>query len=129
MRQAFTQNADLTPFTALPNRTSLTAGLSGSAVPSCGADTPAAQNPLAAPAPTGAVPADKKEVAAKWQDWKSHQPFAGPNGRPDSANLEQMNRFSWYEAHDWKTPYPGEDKIFTPEDVPGAYLPPSETDD
>jgi YVTN family beta-propeller protein len=126
MRAAFTQNPDLTPFTALPNRTSLTAGLS--ALPSCGADVPAAQNPLAAPAPTGMVPADKKEIAEKWQAWKSHQPFTGPSARADSANPEQMNHFSWYEAHDWKTPYPGEDKIFAPEDVPGAYIPPAESD-
>jgi YVTN family beta-propeller protein len=126
MRQAFTQNPDLTPFTALPNRTSLTGGLS--TLPPCGADVPAAQNPLAAAAPTGAVPADKKEIAAKWQAWKSHQPFTGPNSRADSANPEQMNHFSWYEAHDWKTPYPGEDKIFAPEDVPGAYIPPADSD-
>src|SRR5262249_58319916 len=39
MRRAFTQNADFTPFTALPNRTSLTAGLK--TLPACGPDTPA----------------------------------------------------------------------------------------
>src|SRR5262249_43943290 len=86
MRQAFTQNADLTPFTALQNRTALTAGLSTANLPPCGADVPAAQNPLAAPAPTGTVPADKKDVASKWQTWKSQQRFTGPNAKADSAN-------------------------------------------
>ena len=43
MRAAFTQKADYTPFTALPNRTSLTAGLA--TLPPCGADTPAPQDP------------------------------------------------------------------------------------
>jgi hypothetical protein len=58
---ALTQNADLTPFTALPNRTSLTAGLK--TPPACGLDTPAPQNPNAAAAPSAIVPADKQEEA------------------------------------------------------------------
>jgi hypothetical protein len=117
------QNPDFTPFTALPNRTSLTAGLS--TLPACGADVPAAQNPLVAAAPTGKVPADKTVVASMWQAWKSKQRFTGPTAKADSANPQQMNHFSWYEAHDWATPYPGENQIFTPENVPGAYLPAS----
>jgi YVTN family beta-propeller protein len=126
MRGAFTQHADNTPFTALPNRTSLTAGLG--TLPPCGPDTPAAQNPAAAPAPTGAVPADKQAVAAKWNDWRSHQQFTGPTAKADSANPAQMNHFSWYEAHNWTVPYPGEDQIFAPADVPGAVIPAADHD-
>ncbi|MFE7328473.1 alkaline phosphatase family protein [Streptomyces sp. NPDC057565] len=126
MRGAFTQNADFTPFTALPNRTSLTDGLK--TPPACGLDTPAPQNPSAAPAPSAKVPADKQAVAAKWDNWKSHQRATGPNALLDFANPAQMNHFTWYETHEWKKPYPGEDKIFAPEDVPGAYIPSSEND-
>jgi YVTN family beta-propeller protein len=126
MRGAFTQNADLTPFTALPNRTSLTAGLK--TPPACGLDTPAPQNPLAAAAPSATVPADKQEVAAKWEGWKSQQRLTGPDATPDFANPAQMNHFTWYQTHEWTKPYPGEDKIFAPEDVPGAYIPSSESD-
>ncbi|MEU5725618.1 hypothetical protein [Micromonospora sp. NPDC047738] len=126
MRGAFTQNADFTPFTAVPNRTSLTAGLA--TPPACGVDTPAQQNPLAAAAPSATVPADKQQVAAQWDEWKSHQRLTGPDAKPDFANPAQMNHFTWYQAHDWKRPYPGEDKIFAPEDVPGAYIPSSESD-
>jgi YVTN family beta-propeller protein len=126
MRAAFTQNADLTPFTAVPNRTSLTLGLA--TPPACGVDTPAAQNPLAAPAPSATVPADKKQVAAQWDEWKSHQRLTGPDAKADFANPAQMDHFTWYQAHDWKKPYPGEDKIFAPEDVPGGYLPPADAD-
>ncbi|WP_446219484.1 alkaline phosphatase family protein [Micromonospora sp. IBHARD004] len=126
MRVAFTQNADFTPFTALPNRTSLTAGLK--TPPACGLDTPAPQNPNAAAAPSGKVPADKQRVAAQWDEWKSHQRLTGPDAKPDFANPAQMNHFTWYETHEWTKPYPGEDKIFAPEDVPGAYLPSSESD-
>ncbi|MBM0224160.1 MULTISPECIES: alkaline phosphatase family protein [Micromonospora] len=126
MRGAFTHNADFTPFTALPNRTSLTAGLK--TPPACGLDTPAPQNPSAAAAPSAKVPADKQEVAAKWEDWKSQQRLTGPDAKPDFANPAQMNHFTWYQTHEWTKPYPGEDKIFAPEDVPGAYIPSSESD-
>ncbi|MEU6275389.1 bifunctional YncE family protein/alkaline phosphatase family protein [Streptomyces populi] len=126
MRAAFTRHPDFTPFTALPNRTSLTDGLK--TPPSCGLDTPAPQNPAAAPVPSAKVPADKKALAAKWDTWKSHQRLTGPNAVPDFANPAQMNHFTWYQAHGWTEPYPGEHKLFEPRDVPGAYLPSSESD-
>ncbi|MFF0850860.1 alkaline phosphatase family protein [Streptomyces sp. NPDC003280] len=126
MRGAFTQKADLTPFTALPNRTSLTGGLK--TPPACGTDTPAPQNPAAAPAPTAKVPADKRSLAAQWDRWKSKQRLTGPHAVPDYANPAQMNHFTWYETHNWKKPYPGESKIFAPDDVPGAYIPSAESD-
>jgi YVTN family beta-propeller protein len=126
MRAAFTQNPNVTPFTALPNRTSLTAGLK--TPPACGLDTPAPQDPNAAPAPSARVPADKQQVAAKWDAWKSQQRLTGPDAKPDFANPAQMNHFTWYQTHDWTKPYPGEDKIFAPENVPGAYIPSPESD-
>ncbi|MGW1255152.1 alkaline phosphatase family protein [Streptomyces sp. NPDC002513] len=124
---AFTRHADNTPFTAVPNRTSLTLGVSPQ--PSCGADTPAPQNAKAAPAPTSAkVPAAEQHVAAQWKGWESHQRLTGPNAVPDYANPAQMNHFTWYETHNWTKPYPGESKIYAPNDVPGAYIPSSESD-
>ncbi|MFF1899806.1 alkaline phosphatase family protein [Streptomyces sp. NPDC058206] len=127
MRGAFTKHANNTPFTALPNRTSLTLGLSTQ--PSCGADTPAPQNAKAAPAPTSAkVPADKQALATQWDTWKSHQRLTGPNAVPDFAPPAQMNHFTWYQTYNWTKPYPGESKIFAPKDVPGAYIPSSEND-
>jgi hypothetical protein len=124
MATAFTTKPDYTPFKSVPNRTSLTAGLS--TLPSCGADVPAAQNPNAAPAPKATVPADQQAVAAKWDAWKSQQRLTGPNARADFANPAQMNHFDWYQAHDWSTPYPGESKILAPADVPGATIPAAE---
>ncbi|MEV6022601.1 bifunctional YncE family protein/alkaline phosphatase family protein [Streptomyces sp. NPDC052036] len=124
---AFTGRADNTPFTAVPNRTSLTLGVSPQ--PSCGADTPAPQDAKAAPAPTSAkVPAAEQKVAAQWKAWESHQRLTGPNAVPDYANPAQMNRFTWYQTHNWTRPYPGESKIYAPNDVPGAYIPSSESD-
>ncbi|WP_028808226.1 bifunctional YncE family protein/alkaline phosphatase family protein [Streptomyces canus] len=127
MYGAFTAKADTTPFTAVPNRTSLTLGVSPT--PSCGADTPAAQDADAAPAPTSAaVPQAKRELAAQWQTWASHQRLTGAHAVPDYANAEQMNRYTWYQTHDWTKPYPGDKKVYTPNAVPGAYLPSAESD-
>jgi hypothetical protein len=39
-----------------------------------------------------------------------------------------MNHFTWYDTHGWTTPYPGESKIYAPDQVPGAYIPSSESD-
>ncbi len=126
MRAAFTQRPDFTPFTALPNRTSLTAGLS--TLPSCGADTPAPADPNAAAVPSATVPVGKQPIAAQWDAWKAKQRLTGPDARPDFANPAQMNHFTWYQTHDWATPYPGEHQIYAPDKVPGAYLPSSDTD-
>ncbi|MEV6995772.1 alkaline phosphatase family protein [Streptomyces sp. NPDC093228] len=127
MATAFTKKPNYTPFTTLPNRTSLTLGLSTQ--PTCGPDTPAPQDAKAAPAPTSAkVPADKQALAGKWDIWKSKQRLTGPNAIADYANPAQMDHFTWYQTHNWKTPYPGENKIYTPNDVPGAYIPSAEND-
>ena len=92
-------------------------------------DTPAPQNPRAAAVPqTTPVPAAEKAVAAQWATWKSQQRLTGPNAVPDYANPAQMNHLTWYETHNWKQPYPGESVIFAPNDVPGAYIPSSDTD-
>ena len=127
MYQAFSRRPDFTPFTAVPNRTSLTLGLGTQ--PSCGPDIPAPQDTKAAPAPTSAmVPAAEQSLAAQWKAWASHQRLTGPGAVPDFANPAQMNRFTWYETHNWTTPYPGDSRIYAPNDVPGAYLPSAEND-
>ncbi|GAB3800372.1 alkaline phosphatase family protein [Micromonospora zhanjiangensis] len=126
MTGAFTRQPNLTAFNALPNRTSLTAGLA--TLPPCGADNPAPPNPNAAPVPSATVPADKQQLAAKWDAWKAHQRLSGPNARADFANPAQLNHLTWYQTSGWTKPYPGEDRIFAPENVPGAYLPAPETD-
>ena len=124
MAAAFTAKPDYAPFTAVPNRTSLTLGLP--TPPSCGEDTVAPQ--FAASAPSTTVPADKKQLAAQWQQWEGQQRLTGPNAVPDYANPAQMNHLTWYQTHDWTQPYPGEDKVYAPDQVPGAFIPSSESD-
>ncbi|GAA3433256.1 bifunctional YncE family protein/alkaline phosphatase family protein [Kutzneria kofuensis] len=124
MASAFTTKPDYTPFTAVPNRTSLTLGLP--TPPSCGADQVAPQ--FAASQPATTVPADKKQLAAQWQQWAGQQRLTGPNAVPDYANPLQMDHLTWYQTHGWTVPYPGENKVFAPDQVPGAFIPSSESD-
>jgi YVTN family beta-propeller protein len=123
MRAAFTQAADYTPFTVLPSRTSLTLGYATE--PSCGWDTVPAQDAAAQPATV--VPPAEQRIAAQWQQWQSQQRLTGPNAVPDFANPAQLNHLTWYQMHGWKQPYPGESKIYAPDQVPGAYIPSSES--
>ncbi|MGV9252377.1 alkaline phosphatase family protein [Streptomyces sp. NPDC003697] len=127
MADAFTNKPDFTPFNAVANRTSLTLGVNPA--PSCGTDTPAPQNPATAPAPTTtAVPAAQQPLADEWKKWLSKQRLTGDNAVPDYANNEQMDRYTWYDTHNFNKPYPGDKKMYAPKDVPGANLPSAEND-
>jgi YVTN family beta-propeller protein len=137
MSGAFTSTPDYTPFNAVPNQTSLTLGLT-EPEPSCGYDTgplslAGARSSAAAPLkfsaaqPSTVVPASERQVAMLWQRWLSQQHLTGPTAVPDYANPEQMNRYVWYATHGWRTPYPGDSKIYAPNQVPGAYIPASDT--
>jgi hypothetical protein len=133
---AFTRTPDFTPYNAVPNQTSLTLGLT-EPEPSCGYDTGPLQlsgvHSTAAPRKFSAaqlsttVPASERAVAAKWQRWLSHQHLTGPKAVPDYANPEQMNRYVWYATSGWTKPYPGDSKIYAPNQVPGAYIPAPDT--
>ncbi|NYD43755.1 bifunctional YncE family protein/alkaline phosphatase family protein [Nocardioides panaciterrulae] len=122
MFDAFQSKPDDTPYTAKPNRIPLTENIA--TPPSCGLDTPkGGQAAEATPTPQRHV-----SQAAAWQKWASKQHLTGRHARPDFANPEQMNRYTWYETHHWMLPYPGDPKIYLPGEVPGAALPGSETE-
>ncbi|TDD87000.1 phosphoesterase [Actinomadura darangshiensis] len=118
MAGAFTRKPDYRPFNALPNQVPLTGGLS--TPPECGNDEPSGT--------ASAVPAGMRPTVDAWNAWKRKQHLTGSTAAPDRANPALMDHFTWYQAHDWTTPYPGEKKILTPEEVPGRYLPSPETD-
>ncbi|MGC5166589.1 alkaline phosphatase family protein [Luteimicrobium sp. DT211] len=131
MFDAFTSKADDTPFDAVPNQVPLTEGVA--TPPSCGADTlgltgTAASKLAATQAEKVAVPAAEKDVAAAWSAWSKQQYFTGNGAKADYANPELMNRYTWYQTHQWKTPYPGDATIYTPEQVPGGYIPSADQD-
>ena len=74
-----------------------------------------------------AVPADQQAIAATWQTWLAKQHTTGNGARPDVAHPEQMNRYTWYQTHHWKVPYPGDSKIYAPSQVPGGEIPNSDS--
>jgi YVTN family beta-propeller protein len=140
MYGAFTSTPNFTPYTAVDNQTSLTAGLS--TLPSCGANVPgpllagpatsaadinATQKNAAAArqaevAGTPVIPAAMSGIAGQWAAWVKLQHTSGPNAVPDFANPEQMNRYDWYVNSNFTKPYPGDSKVFAPSEVPGVYV-------
>jgi YVTN family beta-propeller protein len=130
MYRAFSSKPDYTAFTVVPNQVPLTEGIA--TAPSCGLDTlgltgAAAQKLEAQTAQRTAAPAAQQTVAAQWATWGQNQHFTGNAAVPDYANPEQMNRYTWYQAHDWTVPYPGDSRIYAPAEVPGAYIPSPDT--
>ncbi len=128
---AFTNKPDYKPFSTVPNQIPLTEGVVQA--PTCGMDTlgrtgSAAKKFNTQQAQKVAVPATQQKVVTQWQQWRAKQRFTGDSAVPDYANPEQMNRWTWYQAHEWKTPYPGDTKIYAPSQVPGGYLPSSDHD-
>jgi Phosphoesterase family/WD40-like Beta Propeller Repeat len=128
MSRAFTNKPDYTPFKAVSNQVPLTDGLA--TPPACGNDTPPAAGTSAARAQTKAstVPADMRHIAELWTAWQQKQQLTGRYAIPDYANPAQMNHLTWYQVHNWSTPYPGEHKILTPDEVPGRYVPAPDSD-
>src|SRR5215469_14182125 len=125
MYDAFTNKPNYTPFNAVPNQIPLTEAIT--TPPACGLDTlgetgAAAAAVNQAAAAQSAVPANMQATAAAWSTWLKAQHMTGNGAVPDYANFEQMNRYTWYQAHGWKVPYPGDSKIYTPSQVPGAAL-------
>jgi YVTN family beta-propeller protein len=132
MIDAFTNKADLTPYNAVLNQVPLTEGVV--TAPACGYDTlgatgAAAQAINAAAAKAAAVPPSEQTVAAQWQKWAEKQHFTGTakqSAVPDYDNPDLMNRWTWYQTKHWTTPYPGDAKIYGPDNVPG--IPAGSTD-
>jgi len=123
MYDAFTEHPDFAPYTGLLNQIPLTLGAPGYAstltTPAAG-DTAAERKAFAQ---QGVVPADMKSVYKAWAAWNAQQEREGHFNGPDKVNPQQLNRFDWYSAHDWRVAYPGDSKIYTPNQVPGRKLP------
>jgi hypothetical protein len=120
MYDAFAGKADTTPYTAVRNQVPLTEGVV--TPPSCGLDTlgqtgAAAAKVNADAAAAASVPASEKEVAAKWEKWAQGEALTGNGAIPDEADPALMNRWTWYQTHNWTTPYPGDKKILAPDQV------------
>ncbi len=102
MRDVFTNTPDLTPYTALPSNISLTE-----------------TNPETAGAPKatpGSTSGTSWAMQTAWAQWSAEQDWA----TEDMVNMAQGNRDIWYSGNGFSTPYPGDTKVLTPDEVPGA---------
>jgi YVTN family beta-propeller protein len=123
MYAAFTDHPNFAPYGLQPNQIPLTLGAPG--YPSTLTSAAAGATPAERKAfrPQGVVPADVRSVYEAWETWLGRQGAAGKFDGPDRVNPSQLNRYDWYSAHDWSVAYPGDPKIYTPNQVPGRNLP------
>ena len=57
----------------------------------------------------------KGAMAQAWRAAKA-KIFAGKATRPDSEDQDAVNHLTWYEATEFKRPYPGESRVRPPSD-------------
>jgi hypothetical protein len=86
------------PFTHLPNQVPLDKGLT----------------------PTTAA---MSKLEKAWRTAKLRM-FAGKSTKPDSEDPDVVNHMGWYEATNFKRPYPGESKVRLPSDFPNLMATP-----
>ena len=63
------------------------------------------------------------KVYDAWVAWSRQQRFNGLRAAPDTAKPAMLNRLDWYSSHNWSVAYPGDPRIFAPNQVPGRDLP------
>jgi YVTN family beta-propeller protein len=129
MYSAFTDQPNFAPYDVQPNQIPLTLGAPGYpstlttplvSTTDTSAQASAARSDFQV---QGVIPANMKRVYGAWQAWLAAQAAKGHFSGPDRVNSEQLNRYDWYSAHDWKVAYPGDPKIYAPDQVPGRKLP------
>jgi YVTN family beta-propeller protein len=86
MRKAFTNTLNDAPWTHVPNQIPLNQGVSGSSVVKQGA------------------------LEKGWHELKERM-FAGKTTKPDSVDPDTLSHYDWYEATQYKRPYPGEKAV------------------
>jgi hypothetical protein len=124
MYDAFTQHPDYSPYTLQPNQIPLTLGAPGYPSTLTAAPAGASAQERKDFHAQGVVPADMHSDYDAWMAWQKEQ--AADNGSMSRADREKpalLNRYDWYSAHNWTVAYPGDPKIYTPDQVPGRNLP------
>jgi phospholipase C len=91
MYDAFTNTPDFTPFTHLDSNVDLTE-----------------TNP--------ALAATSSDVERAWASWSAKQDWS----TEDMVNMAQGNRDVWYSSNGFTKPYPGDDRVLYPDEVPGG---------
>jgi hypothetical protein len=117
MYHAFTATPDLSPFSSLPNITPLTLGAADQ-LPTNEIPVVGAASGTSGVAAKYAVPAGELSTYRAWLAWGAAQHFGGYDPVPDYASDPLLNRYDWYVMTDWRAPFPGDKKIFTPAELP-----------
>jgi Phosphoesterase family len=124
MYGAFTAHPDYAPYDLVPNQIPLTLGAPGYPSTLVASDvkhmTPAERKDFR---PQGIVPADMRSVYRAWQSWLAQQGRQHKFDGPDRMKPVMLNRYDWYSAHNWSQAYPGDPKIYKPDQVPGRNVP------
>jgi hypothetical protein len=127
MYGAFQNTPNFAPYDVQQNIVPLNLGAPGGPTTFTPSATQAAAikraDPKATVSTEGVVPASARGIYAAWQRWIRQQNAKGHFSGPDRVNTEQLNRYDWYSAHDWRVAYPGDSKIYLPGRVPGHRLP------
>jgi YVTN family beta-propeller protein len=127
MYSAFTDRPNFAPYNLVQNIIPLNLGAPGGPTTFTPSTTQAASirkaDSHASVTSEGVVPGTMRHMYAMWQAWLRRQTRLGHFNGPDRVNAEQLNHWDWYSAHDWKVAYPGEAKIYGPDQVPGHQLP------
>ncbi len=125
MRTAFVTgtppDANFAPWTHVPNIIPLNQGVPTSAAKQpltklarAGKKTKQHDNiALDQGVPTSAAKEPLTKLARAWKKMKQ-QMFAGKLQKPDSVDVETHSHLDWYEATNFKRPYPGEKKVLWP---------------
>ena len=108
MKTAFVDNppaANFLPWTHVPAGVPLTYGVVGYVAPT--------NLKLPAVAAAKVVPSDSATAKALRKGWlqKKTEIFAGKYHQPDAEDPEIVRHYNWYEATNYKVPYPGEKTV------------------
>jgi YVTN family beta-propeller protein len=128
MKTLFVDNppaVNFLPWTHVPNGVPLTYGVAGYVAPAnISADTfsPAANNGQAKASPAA------RALRAGWLKKKA-QIFAGKYHMPDAEDVDTVSHYDWYEATEFKVPFPGEKKVRPASDFKSAALIKADLDD
>ncbi|MDQ0196979.1 YVTN family beta-propeller protein [Neobacillus ginsengisoli] len=107
MSEILTDQPDFTPYNLVANQIPLN-WMNGQ---------PAPQGFAQAPTPP-TTPATQ-QMQNDWDSWsdKHKDDFGGPHSKPDVENANVMNHSVWYATKGYDKPYPGDDKVLTPDEV------------
>lgn len=118
MRNLFTTSPDFTPYDAVPNQIPLTEMNPGSD-PLPFAD-PTGRATAATPTPPAIDPAEKAMRQA-WTAASDKMGFTDPTTPPDQTDWNLLNHAIWYATEGYDTPYPGEQRVLAPDEVPSYW--------